>query len=179
MSVKVKANLFRNLLYVKEVANFGSISAAAEKNGIKPSNLSKLIKDTEKFFGKTFFCRTRHGIVPTKEGVDLIEKIARAEDALESCLMFPNKENKPLRLYVAEGLEIKNLMNFKKLYLNAENENEADVIVSGIKPQRADELVSTKNQIGKDVVQNIWVCAENVEPALELARFIILQIHHQ
>ncbi|MBR2298978.1 MAG: LysR family transcriptional regulator [Alphaproteobacteria bacterium] len=179
MSVKVKAGMFRNLLYVKEVAEAGSISAAAEKNGIKPSNLSKLLNETESMFGHLLFCRTKHGAVPTKDGLMLAKKIIKLEEALEACLNCLEPENKPPRLYMASGIEIQNLADFQKLFLKVESENEADVIVSNFKPQRADELVSTKNRIGRGVVQNIWVCAENVKPALELARFIILQIHNQ
>jgi len=179
MLVKVKSNLFKNLLYVKEVAEAGSISAAAEKNGMKISNLSKLIKDTEAIFGKELFCRTRHGVVLTKDGVELVQKVHALESGLDACLKYLGKEKNVARLYVAEGIEIKNLADFKKLFLMVDNEQEADVIVSVARPKKADELVSTKNQIGTNVAQSIWVCAENTTEALELARFIILQIHHQ
>ena len=178
MSVKTKSILFRNLLYVKEVVDTGSISAAAEKNGIKASNLSKLIKETEGLFGCVLFSRTAHGTVPTSSALKLVQAARDMENYLKDCVA-KNASDELVRLYVSDGLLIKNLSDFEDMFLVVKEERRADVIVSVKRPLNADELVSTENKLGKDVVQSIWVCSKNTPQALDLARFIILQIHHQ
>lgn len=54
MSVKSKSSLFRDLLYLREVICCGQISRAANNNGIKASNLSKIITDIENVSQKNY-----------------------------------------------------------------------------------------------------------------------------
>ncbi len=179
MSVKTKALLFRNLLYVKEVADTGSISLAAQKNGIKTSNLSKLIKETEILLGKVLFERTAHGVKPTFATLDLISDVYKMEECLNACISHDDSHEKILRLYVSKGLRVRNLDMFETVVLMADEEKNADVCVCSYEPKGADELVSTECRLGKDVVQSVWVCAQNTPQAIALARFIILQIQNQ
>lgn len=179
MNVKTKFAILKNLLYLKEVVEAGSISAAANKNGIKASNLSKVIKECESFFQKVLFSRTAHGVSPTQDALDLVHIARQIELEINRSVQLISKNNSTVKLYIAEGLELKNLSGYHKNMLLVKQQNTADVIVSYQKPQNADKYIITETVLGRDVAQHIWVCTKNVPYAVDLARFIILQIHSQ
>lgn len=58
-----------HLMYVKEVADAGSMCAAAEKLFVTQQNISKVIKQIEKSFDVQLFQRSKKGISLTEEGV--------------------------------------------------------------------------------------------------------------
>lgn len=60
------------LKYVVEVANYGSVSRAAEKLYVAQPNLSRAIKELEKELNVTIFSRTPHGVVLTADGEELV-----------------------------------------------------------------------------------------------------------
>jgi len=179
MSVKKKLILFKYLLYVKEIVEAGSITEAAENNGIKSSNLSKVIQDAENLFGRSLFSRAAHGMIPSVDALEMVRVARKMDDCLNEVTTSFKNVGKIVKLYVAPGILIKNLSDFQGVFIETLEENEADVIVSNIKPLASDQLISTENRVGKDVVQSVWVCAKNSSQAILLARFIILQIHHQ
>lgn len=181
MSIKSKAILFRNLLYLNEVIQLSQISAAAEKNGIKASNLSKIIKELEDMLQQQLFIRTNSGLIPTDEALKLSKLINQTEanfnNLIEKIEYFETK--KILYLYTPENIEIKNLKLFtqKKVVLCQSADN-ADVIISYSKPQNHKNLITVENNFGTEFKQKIWVSSSNSKAAIELAKFIIYQMHH-
>ena len=64
-TLKNKVILLRELLALKEVVDRGSIQIAANKNGIKNSNMSQLIKNLESLLGVKLINRNFDGSQPT------------------------------------------------------------------------------------------------------------------
>lgn len=185
MSVKAKTSLFRDLLYIQEIILHRRISAAAEKNGIKPSNLSHIVREMEDRLGKPLFYRNARGLTPTPEAMKISSAFSRIELLLAELghQINPTLPINAIKLYIPEGLTIHGLSEFaaqNKFEIGLVNqEKNSDVIVSYTKPAEAEHLISVENRIGTGVQQTIWVCAVNCETPLRLARFIISQMHFQ
>ena len=64
-TIKSKITLLKELLALKEVVDLGQIQAAAERNGIKHSNMSKMISYLEERFKSIFLIRGPIGCFPT------------------------------------------------------------------------------------------------------------------
>ena len=64
-TIKTKIAFLRELLALKEVIDLGQIQAAAERNGFKHSNRSKMISDLEARFKTRLLIRSSAGSVPT------------------------------------------------------------------------------------------------------------------
>ena len=180
MSIKLKSSLFRDLLYLNEVIKFSQISAAAEKNGIKASNLSKLIKDLEELTQQKLFLRTNKGLMPTAEALKLSEKIEKIENCFDDMsanilnMHFP----KSLKVYIPENIQLKNIYQFDEATLIFEkDESFADVIIGYQNPKNAENMIVTETSVGTDFKQKIWISAKNTPIALNFARFIICQMH--
>ena len=184
MSVKSKIALFRDLLYFKEVVNTKQISAAASKNGIKPSNLSKIIQSLEKSASKKLFLRNSRGLEPTSEALKIAELISGAEKHFDTCVQKISKKNTPgiLNLYLPPNLKIKNLNRFCKDHegltlILCTTTVEADVWVDYEPPVQTDGWISVQNHIGRNFDQSIWICAVNEKIPVELAQFIISEMY--
>ena len=65
---------FRQLEYIVEVADLGSISLAARRLMISQPSLSQSIKSVEQEFGITIFDRSAVPLVPTKAGAAFVNK---------------------------------------------------------------------------------------------------------
>lgn len=61
-TIKTRVTLLKELLALKEVIDTGQIQVAANKNGIKHSNMSKLISDLETQLTR-YCCNARHRAV--------------------------------------------------------------------------------------------------------------------
>ncbi len=85
-TIKTKVAFLRELLALKEVIDIGQIQAAAERNGIKHSNLSKMIADLEARFKTTLLIRSSAGSVPTNTTRQLYSDIEVISDALDNLL---------------------------------------------------------------------------------------------
>lgn len=105
-TIKTKVALFRELLALKEVIDVGQIQAAAERNGIKHSNLSKMIADLEAKFKTSLLIRSSAGSVPTNTTRQLysdIEVISQALDNLLQNLTAPEELTGFLSVWTEEG----------------------------------------------------------------------------
>jgi DNA-binding transcriptional LysR family regulator len=73
MGMKVKESVLkvRQLLCLQEAVHYGSISKAADKNGMKQSNLSVQIKDLEDTLGEKLITRLSDGISLTEAGTEI------------------------------------------------------------------------------------------------------------
>lgn len=186
MSVKAKIAQFRDMLYFKEVVSARQISAAANKNGIKPSNLSKIIQNWEKALAKKLFVRNSRGLEPTTEALKIAELISGAEKHFDKCLQKISKKNTPgiVNLYLPPNLKIKNLNLFCKKHegltlICTASPIEADVLVDYLPPLQTEDWITVQNHIGGTFDQTIWVsCLEEKIP-LELAQFIISAMYDQ
>ncbi len=105
-TIKTKIAFLRELLALKEVIDIGQIQAAAERNGIKHSNLSKMISDLESRFKTTLLIRSSAGSVPTNTTRQLyadIEVISNALDNLLQNLTTPEELTGYLSIWTEEG----------------------------------------------------------------------------
>ena len=92
---------FRQLEYVIEVADQGSISVAARKLMISQPSLSQSIKSIENEFGITLFDRSAVPLVPTKAGVVFLNKAHIILTALEDMKQeLSQAEAVPGELYI-------------------------------------------------------------------------------
>lgn len=84
MPIKYQTTLLKELLALKEVIDAGQIYRAAEKNGIRQTNYSKMLKDLEDRFGITLFQRTSTGLIPTNAARSLYSEIQSIDTALNN-----------------------------------------------------------------------------------------------
>lgn len=82
-TIKTKTSLLRALMALKEVIDMGQIQAAADKNGIKHSNLSKMITDLEERFKTVLLIRSPSGCSPTNATRQLYADIEVITDMLD------------------------------------------------------------------------------------------------
>jgi len=180
MSVKTQAALIRNLLYIAEIAHDGKISRVAEKNGIKASNLSKMIKDTELAANSKLFLRTPNGMIPTQTTLDIVaqtERICRLVNILNQKYFTAKNISDTIKIYISDGLKLNDSEEIYPHTVRVQNKNEADVIISTSKPKNASTLICTENKIGHLVSQTIWVCAKNFPQAVDFATSVISKFH--
>lgn len=87
---------FNQLKYIVSVDKYRNFARAAENCGIAQSTLSKEIQRLEKEFEVMIFDRSRHPVVPTMKGIDLLRQ---AKIVLEEKEIFSEiantKKNKP------------------------------------------------------------------------------------
>ena len=85
-TLKNKVILLRELLALKEVVDRGSIQIAANKNGIKNSNMSQLIKNLESLLGVKLINRNFDGSQPTNSTQIIYNDICTIEELLNKIL---------------------------------------------------------------------------------------------
>lgn len=184
MSVKSKSSLFRDFLYLQEVISCRQISSAALKNGIKSSNLSKIIKSMEELTNNKLFIRTTHGLIPTPQAYKISLLIADLEKqfdftATKICGSVGQRE---LKLYLPPNMRLGNLESFLSKYADLTVQpclklREADVYLSYLPPEDLTNRIVVENKIGENFAQTIWVVSVDNEYAAALAQFIINQLH--
>lgn len=121
-TIKTRVTLLKELLALKEVIDTGQIQIAANKNGIKHSNMSKLISDLETRLNATLLQRTPAGSLPTSATPEIysaIETICSTLNKIEQ--VTPEEElTGYISVMVAEGLVgsyiLRELSRFYALY---------------------------------------------------------------
>lgn len=121
-TIKTRVTLLKELLALKEVIDTGQIQIAANKNGIKHSNTSKLISELETRLNATLLQRTPAGSLPTSATPEIysaIETICSTLDKIEQ--VTPEEElTGYISVMVAEGLVgsyiLRELSRFYALY---------------------------------------------------------------
>lgn len=99
--------LAKQLLYLTEVVNYGSISRAAEVNDIKQPNLSALIKDLETILQKPIIARHAKGVSLTDSGYEYYIKACQIKNILQDIENMPSANTKMsgnIRLWTSDGL---------------------------------------------------------------------------
>lgn len=105
-TIKAKITFLRELLALKEVIDLGQIHAAAERNGIKHSNMSRLISDLELRYKARLLMRSPAGCVPTNTSRQLyadIEHIVEALDKLMHNVAGPEELSGNISVWTEEG----------------------------------------------------------------------------
>ncbi len=119
-TIKTKIAFLRELLALKEVIDLGQIQAAAERNGIKHSNMSKMISDLESRFKTRLLIRSSSGSVPTNTTRQLyadIENISNALDNIFHNITGPEELTGYISIWTEEGFAGSKLFTeLNKLY---------------------------------------------------------------
>jgi len=181
MLVKTQLSFLKNMLYIAQIVECGTITSVAQKNGIKASNLSKLIKDTEKELGGLLFIRTNKGLIPTEKALSISQKANEIQDMIiKSAKCFLKKaEVNPVSIYISDGIEIKGLDEVCMNAVVCQNSENADVIISNQKPLNVENRVILNAKIGEAITQNLFICAKDTPEARELITSIILMFQHK
>lgn len=184
MNIKYNSNFIRDLLYLIATIRNGQITITAEQNGIKPSNLSRLLTELEKTIGCKLIIRSCRGIKPTQYGQEIYELALCLEhnlQKLENIYKHPNRKNNQIKLYISEALKINNFNDFCQQnpsikIIPTNNEEFADVALLNHEPNMKG-ISFAKFVIGQEITQNIWViCNENNPNATILFDFIVSQL---
>ncbi|MGN1062873.1 MAG: LysR family transcriptional regulator [Alphaproteobacteria bacterium] len=94
-TIKSKLQFLKELIALKEVTDTGKIGSAALKNGLKSTNLSKLITSLEERLHIRLIARTSKGITPLEEAVKINETTDKIVSLLET-LFFEYGDRKKL-----------------------------------------------------------------------------------
>ena len=62
----------QQIIYVLTISEAGSMNKAAETLFISQPSLTNAVKDLEKEVGISIFLRTSRGVIPTREGEELL-----------------------------------------------------------------------------------------------------------
>lgn len=106
-TIKTRVTLLKELLALKEVIDTGQIQVAANKNGIKHSNMSKLISDLETQLNATLLQRTSSGSLPTNVTPEIYSNIETICNALDNIIDNASPKDDLtgyVSVLVAEGL---------------------------------------------------------------------------
>ena len=119
-TIKTKISFLRELLALKEVIDLGQIHAAAERNGIKYSNMSKMISDLESRFRTTLLIRSSAGSIPTNTTRQIytdIEVISNALNNIINNLTGPEELTGYISIWTEDGFAGSTLLTeLSKLY---------------------------------------------------------------
>ena len=184
MTIKEKISILKNLLCFGEAVKYNSITKAAELNGIKAANLSKILKDLEEDVGAPLLERSNQGIRPTVLGqkiyllskelsqhvIALLDQTGGHTAEAEISFCFP------------DNFQLNNLEEFQArhpgIILSEKKHPDADVVVSYEEPPADSERIVVKNNIGSSIRQTIWVsCRQDSEAAAVFAEFINAALH--
>ncbi len=107
MRIGDKIILLRKILSFAAVAKEGTVSVAAEKNGMKQSNLSGYVADLEEKVNAKLFERGDRRMILTDAGKDIYEISCGIEKALYKIDSYSHQEHHvsgAIRLWTSDGL---------------------------------------------------------------------------
>lgn len=181
MNIKQKLALIKIILYFNDILRKGKISKSAEENGIKQSNLSRLITDFEKASGVTLLQRSNQGVIPTPQGMRISQLARRLEQNLEELekVICPQNRGK-IKFYLAPDLNMKNLAEFRRKHPSWEitdcpTAQNADLAVLTAAPNWDCEYTTLST--GGNISQKLWIlCRMDKREAVALYDFIVQQL---
>ena len=180
MSLKKQLAVIKYLLALNSTAKCGSINTAAAKNGIKPSNLSRLISEFEDIIGGKLLNRTPKGVIPTALGTKVCALAEQIEHELEKADIQEDKDLQIIKIYVSSELEFNNFENFFADFNNAiivltPRRNQADIIISGQPPKEKSNFVEIT--LSGELRRKIWFQSKTEkELPLKIIDFIIAKL---
>lgn len=89
---------FQQIRYLLEIHRTGSVAAAAKALYLVPSSLSIAISNMEQELGCRIFERTRSGMVPTAEGIELLHHASRIYSSYQQMLKPKKKGSTEVRI---------------------------------------------------------------------------------
>lgn len=107
MGIKSKIINIRNILCFVETAKEGTVSRAADSNGMKQSNLSAAIKSLEDDMSIKLFERVHNGMSLTENGKEVYRIACEIDNVLFKIANFSTVANKisgDIRLWTSDGL---------------------------------------------------------------------------
>lgn len=165
MGIKSKSVLIRNLLCFMEAAKHGTVSAAADANGMKQSNFSNCIKDLEGQFNCELFNRIYNGVSLTENGREFFKIACDLENVLfkiENFSTTVHKVSGDVRLWISEGLGATYLSSCLpefliqypdvhiEIYCSIDSPKivqEADMAIVYEKPKQNDAVIISENSL--------------------------------
>lgn len=183
MIIKSQILFLKSIFYLAAVIENGSITKAAEKNGIKQANLSRIIKDLEKSLATPLFVRKGTGLVPTQEAMVLYREALVLQEKLkvvQSLNMTRPEKTTPVLLYKPDSLSLDFLKEVSAIKIKyTPSVQDFDVGVFYEKPVQ----LNNSYQIGKydmhigKITQHLWIACLTEKPeACALADFIISRL---
>lgn len=180
MSLKKQLTLIKYVLALNSTVKHGSINTAAEKNGIKPSNLSRLISDFEEIIGGKLLNRTPKGVTPTALGSKVCTLAEQIEQELEKAEKEEKTARRQLKIYLSPELEFTDFENFFTEFKEAEIilspcRNQADIIISGQPPRGETNFIEI--ELSGELKRKIWLLSKTEEELpLKVIDFIIARL---
>lgn len=180
MSLKKQLAIIKYLLALNSTVKCGSINTAATKNGIKPSNLSRLISEFEEIIGGKLLTRTPKGVNPTALGTKVCALAEQIEHELEKANQEEDKNLQIIKIFVSAELEFNNFENFFTDFNNAiivltQRRNQADIIISGHTPGDKNNFVEIT--LSGELKHKIWLQSRTEkELPLKVIDFIIAKL---
>ena len=184
MIIKSQISFLKSILYLSAIIQDGSISKAAEHNGIKATNLSRMIKDLEDTIGMPLLIRKSNGVLPTQAALLLNEKAIQLKESLKQVQMLKKAKNKQkvLKVYLSEGLSLNFLKEFVLVKIKYTTQNQDFHLGIFSEPPELNEE-NKSYQVGEydltcnGLVQKIWiVCQTDNTDACILADFIVSKL---
>ncbi len=83
MTLRNDINFIRQILFLKEINQTGSILQTALRNGMKASNLSHMMKEFENIVGFQLLLRSYHGVSLTPNALELLKTAAPLFEAVK------------------------------------------------------------------------------------------------
>lgn len=181
--IKSQISFLKSVLYLAAVVECGSVTKAAEQNGIKQTNLSRMIKDLEETLATSLFVRKSNGMVPTETAMVLYRHALDLQKNLSQVQAIrPKSANKKrfVRLYKPDSLSFSFLKEFSNALVKSVKEDEFfNVGIFYFKPN----LSSEDYQVGEYELKNgaatqkLWIaCQTNNPMAFSLTDFIISRL---
>ena len=183
MIIKSQILFLRSILYLAAIVECGSITKAAERNGIKQANLSRMIKDLEKITGTPLFIRKSYGMVPTETALVLYRHALLLQENLQEIQSFKTQyalSRACVKLYKPDSLTFDFLQRFTECHIQlCDITDNFDVGVFYESPQH----LSSDYQIGEyelydtNITQKLWIAFLSNNPhACAVTDFIISQL---
>lgn len=107
MGIKKDSIILKSLLSFAAIARSGKIKETATQNGMKQSNLSKIITDLEKDLGIKLFNRVQNGVTLTENGRNFFQIACGIEKVLHDVRNYNTLATTiagDIRLWTSEGI---------------------------------------------------------------------------
>lgn len=165
MSVKSQLSFLKTVLYLTAVIHNGQIRQTAEENGIKASNLSRMIKELEGALGTRLLIRKSTGVEPTAAGLQICEMVQGLETKLERLEEIRLACERPdeVILRLPASFKIAGLEDFSKKYptLQLKQTEQATAYRVGLfyeKPEAVHDKICVPFTFKtNDIEQRLWI----------------------
>lgn len=144
---KTNLSFFKELLALKEVIDAGQIQGAARRNGIKQSNLSKIVSDLEAELNTPLLNRSPKGVEPTNTARLLyadIDNIAKSLDRISAAFVCDQDLAGCVTVFVNDGVLGTRLLKELSLFYDLHLKIRLDILTNrNIKPSNYDLAIVT------------------------------------